>query len=319
MATTSVMQTYDQKGKKLSFANWIAQLSPEETPFTSMIGSESIDQTMFTWQIDRLKKPAKNAEIEGSEASTVDLDPTVELKNYTQILRKVVKITDSANNTANYGRGKEMAYQLAKAGAELKRDLEMAFLTQTTAKEAAKGSAREFGGFQYLVGGTITANVGAADPETGAVVVNKTAAGGAVTEDDIFGITFNLYLAGAKANTIMFHPKHAKAFAAYMEKAGSSTTGATRIRTFANDSVLKIYVSTLIDPLGQEYRLIPNRWMPEDAIYFFNPSDFDQMVFRAPALTDLAKTGSAETKMIEMETSLRCRHPYCAGVLHVTA
>lgn len=45
MAT--VFKTDSQNGKKLSFADWIAQISPEDTLFLSAIGKESIDQISF--------------------------------------------------------------------------------------------------------------------------------------------------------------------------------------------------------------------------------------------------------------------------------
>jgi hypothetical protein len=41
--------SYEQDGKKLSFANWISNLSPQEVPFTSMTGKESINQILFQW------------------------------------------------------------------------------------------------------------------------------------------------------------------------------------------------------------------------------------------------------------------------------
>ena len=34
----TTLVSYDLKGKKLSFANWISNMSPSETPFTSMTG-----------------------------------------------------------------------------------------------------------------------------------------------------------------------------------------------------------------------------------------------------------------------------------------
>ena len=42
MADTTLV-SYDLNGKKLSFANWISNLSPTETPFVSMTGKEAIN------------------------------------------------------------------------------------------------------------------------------------------------------------------------------------------------------------------------------------------------------------------------------------
>ena len=302
----TMLQSYDLKGKKLSFANWISNLSPSETPFTSMTGKESVQQTMYQWQTDSLNAATDNAVAEGASAdSTEKPRMTAVHSNVTQILRKVVKVSDTANALANYGRGKELQYQMDKAGKEIKRDLELAFLTQGAKVEGnATTIARRTAGFKGLV-----AAKGATDEDTGAIVH----ADGALSEAKIFDMTYNLYLAGSNANIIMFHPKHATVFSALQERDGGG-----RQRIFENTPKFSVFVSTIVDPLGQEYKLLPNRWMPEDAVYFFTPADWTQMVLRAPQRTKLAKDGSYEKWMLEMEVGLRHRNPFASGILNIT-
>ena len=104
MADTTQMVSYDLNGKKLSFANWISNLSPQDTPFVSMTGKEAINQTLFQWQTDSLAAAVEdNAVIEGSQAVSAKRESTTKLSNITQILRKVVKVSDTANVLANYG------------------------------------------------------------------------------------------------------------------------------------------------------------------------------------------------------------------------
>lgn len=302
--------SYDLKGKKLSFANWISNLSPTDTPFVSMTGKESISQTKFQWQTDYIDEPSMaNAQIEGSVAVAGVPRATTVNTNVTQILRQVVSVTDTANVIASYGRGKELQYQMEKAGKEIKRDLEHAFLTQGVKAEGNGGTARTTAGFVGLVAGKNDK-----DPDTKAVVHTETAAAKIVTEADIFGLTYNLYMAGSDANTIMFHPKHASVFAGLME----AGVAGGRYKMFENgDSTFVHMVDSIVDPLGSEFRLIPNRFMPETAIYFFNPTDWTQMVFRAPERTKLAKDGSYDKWMIEMEVGLRHRNPYASGILAI--
>ncbi|MGL5565533.1 MAG: SU10 major capsid protein, partial [Plesiomonas sp.] len=69
----------------------------------------------------------------------------------------------------------------------------------------------------------------------------------------------------------------------------------------------------------REFKLIPNRWMPEDALYFFKPTDFTQMILRAPRKVELGKEGNFTSWMVEMEVGLRLRDPYAAGFLKVKA
>lgn len=309
----ATLQSYDLKGKKLSFANWISNLSPTDTPFVSMTGKESITQTLFQWQTDSLSAvDANNAQVEGSQAVAGVRTPTTVKENITQILRKVVQVSDTADQLANYGRGRELQYQMEKAGKEIKRDLETILLSAQAKDDGSAATARKTAGFQGLV-----AAKDAADADTGAVVNKETKTSGVVTEAELFDLTYNLYLSGSKANIIMFHPSHASFFAALMENAPPTTS---RAKMFDGmDTKFNHFVSSIVDPLGQEFKLIPNRFMPANAIYFLNPSDWTQMVLREPSRTKLAKTGSSEKWMIEMEVGLRHRHPYASGILKIKA
>lgn len=312
MADTTLV-SYDLNGKKLSFANWISNLSPTETPFVSMTGKEAINQTLFQWQTDTLETAnANNAVVEGSAAEAPVRSSTTVLSNVTQILRKVVRVSDTANALANYGRGQELQYQMEKAGKEIKRDLEVALLRNGAKVDGSGTVARKTAGFKALV-----AAKDAADPDTGAVVHKETATAATITEAELFDLTYNLYLSGSNANIIMFHPKHAAFFASLME---TPAAGANRMKMFdGQDTKFNQYVSTIVDPLGQLFKLIPNRWMGESDIYFFTPSDWTQMVLRAPQRTKLAKDGSYEKWMVEMEVGLRHRNPYASGILTIKA
>lgn len=312
MADTTLV-SYDLNGKKLSFANWISNLSPTETPFVSMTGKEAINQTLFQWQTDTLATvDPNNAVIEGSAAEAPARTSTTVISNVTQILRKVVRVSDTANALANYGRGQELQYQMEKAGKEIKRDLEVALLQNGARVDGTGTTARKTAGFSALVAAS-----GVADPDTGAVVHKTTATADVITEAELFDLTYNLYLSGSNANIIMFHPKHASFFSSLME---TPAAGANRMKMFdGQDTKFNVYVSTIVDPLGQQYKLVPNRWMAEDAVYFFTPSDWTQMVLRAPQRTKLAKDGSYEKWMIEMEVGLRHRNPYASGILNIKA
>ncbi|MGL5014169.1 MAG: SU10 major capsid protein [Bacteroidales bacterium] len=319
MAITK-MSSYDLKGEKLSFADWISNISPTETPFCSMTGKEAISQTKFQWQSDVIPAASdKNAWKEGSAPSFEDeITSTMVTNNVTQIFRRAVSVSDTANVVAYYGRQKEVGYQMEKASLELKRDMEKAFLWQShvTGAEPEKGGAMgtaaangtppHTAGFVGLV-----ATKDVADKDTGAIVHIELAA--PVTEHNLFNMTYQLYLANSKANVIMYHPSQAGFFSGLLSVAGANNN---RMKMFgAMDDEYNTEVDTIVDPLGQKFALVPNRQMPEKYFYFFNPSDWTQMVLRAPKKIQLAKVGSSEEWMIEAEVGLRHRNPYASGVL----
>ncbi|MGL5565103.1 MAG: SU10 major capsid protein [Plesiomonas sp.] len=346
MAT--LLTSYDLNGKKDSFASWISNLSPTDTFFVSVTGKEQVKNTLFQWQTDRLSAADKNnAQTEASNAVIGAIKKTTVKDNVTQILRKAVEVTDTADAVSTWGRDKELAYQMEKAGKEIKRDLEVILLQLDQAKTVGSaaqpqankvsddgsesddakvdGAARKTASFGKLVAEISTVAAGKnsnqsaqaatiKDEDTGAVVHMKTGTKDSMTEDQLFDITYNLYLAGSDANVIMYHPKHASFFSALME------VGAARGKLIDNmDTTLNKFVGSLIDPLGQQYKLVANRWMPEEAIYFFNPKDWTQMVLREPQRVKLAKKGSSERYMIEMEVGLRHRDPWASGILELKA
>lgn len=307
----ATLKSYDLKGQKLSFANWISNLSPTDTPFVSMTGKEAINQTKFYWQTDRLDAVKEHDIQEGSDAVLDQRNSTEVRDNVTQILRRVVKVSDTANTLANYGRGRELQYQMEKMGKAIKRDLEGILLSAQAKQEQTTAQAnqpRKTAGFASLV-----AAKDVADTDTGAVVNFETATASKLALADIQKMTYNLYLANSKADTIMFHPKHSVFFSYLTE-----TAGYTKIFD-GDEDTFSMYVSTYVDEFGNTFKLVPNRFMPEDYVYFFNPSDFTQMVLRAPSRTELAKDGSYEQWMIEMEVGLRLRDPYAAGTLKIKA
>ncbi|MFW3388590.1 UNVERIFIED_CONTAM: DUF5309 family protein, partial [Kocuria sp. CPCC 205274] len=90
MATIKNLVSYELNGVKESFANWISNLSPTDTPFVSMTGKEAVKNKYFQWQEDQLAKYGPNAFAEGSDAVAGTLKSTTVRQNVTQILRKTV-------------------------------------------------------------------------------------------------------------------------------------------------------------------------------------------------------------------------------------
>lgn len=323
----TMLKTFDLKGNKQSFANWISNLSPCETPFSSMVSKEKVDQTQYSWQTDRLAAAGK--EYDGTALTTAKEGDVVAFKkgavtavhtNFTQILRKVVKVTDTTKKVALYGRDSELGLQMEKAGMEIKRDLEFMMLNNNEAgKPGSTGQAGKFAGFLPLV-----AAKAAADGDTGAVVhkeVKYAANAVKFKKADVFDLTYNLYLAGSKANKIMLHPMHMHVFADWISDAnGSVEPKAPHVHRMFDglDNKYNAHVSKIRDPLGQEFTLIPNRFMPVSRLFFFHESDWTQMILREPTTVELAKNGSAEKHLIEMEIGLRHRNPFASGILEFT-
>lgn len=300
--------SYEILGVKEEFAGWVSNISPYDTPFVSMTGKFPIHNKVFEWQTDRLDNVWANNAWDSDTLPEPSGITTEVHQNYTQILRKVIQVSDTAEALSTYGRPSETEYQIGKASKEIKRDLETILLSTQKKVEGDSTTPRMTSGFYDL-----TAGIGEAEPESGAIT-HKKLPGHAFTEEDIFDITWNLNMVGARANTIMFHPIHAKFFANMFESHGE-----TRIKMYDNDTKeFSHYVNQIRDPLGQVFNLLPNDNMDEDMVYFFHPHDWFQRVLRNPTLHQLGKFGSFNKYMLEMEVGLQHRHRWASGILELT-
>ncbi len=90
----------------------------------SSIGKARATQTAHEWQTDVLAAATfGNALVEGDDATSASLTPTTRIGNFTQIVGKTVQISGTLEAVDKAGRKSEKAYQLAKASAEIKRDI----------------------------------------------------------------------------------------------------------------------------------------------------------------------------------------------------
>ena len=144
---TNTFTSFDAAGIRESLADVIANISPEEVPLQSNVGSENVSNTYFEWQTDSLAATSTTARIDGDDVSSFDsTSATTRVGNYTHILRRTLIVADNMGAQDLAGRNDELAYQLAKRGKELRRDIE-ATLTDNNAQVAGNSStARETGG-----------------------------------------------------------------------------------------------------------------------------------------------------------------------------
>src|SRR5574343_1451072 len=113
-----------------------------DTYFFSKAARLTAKNVRHDWQTDALAAPsATNAFTEGEDFSAQASTATTRYKNYTQISRKEVVVSRTANKVNTAGRKEELAYQIVKRGKELKRDIEKACLSNNAATAGAAGSA----------------------------------------------------------------------------------------------------------------------------------------------------------------------------------
>lgn len=281
----------------------ITNISPRKTPFLSAIGKGKITQPLFQWQEDSLRsvQGTGSAVVEGADASFITVAPTVMRSNYSQIFMEAVQVSQTAEVSLAHGRAKEMAYQLAKSGAALKRDLENALVG--TGQAAAAGSssvARTMAGYQAQINttsNTIAMYMGAATAlaETGA--------------NSIVSLLQNLYTNGGDPSTILVTPANSVVIAAFAQAAG-------RYRTF-NDAKSNNIVNTVnlyVSPFGEQ-KVELDIFLQAHYTLAYNPDMWSLETLRPWTRETLAKTGDSTKQMIVGEFSLKHKNFNASGFI----
>lgn len=326
----AVLHSYETQGNKESFADWISNITPTDTYLVSYSKKFPGNQPVFKWQIDRLTDikplPATSAAFpdmkEGDDRLPLTLISTEEMVNYMQIFSKTFQISDTALNTASWGRQTELKYQLEKAGKELKRWMETRFLSGQVGRKASGTVAGLTSGIFHLCE---PAKV--ADSSTGAITYVEKAN---PTVADIYALTKQLFIAGSDADCIVMNQQmaplaqklieHNKAVAVSGGSSGEVTeaTFVADLKHFCkSDKDPGCYEQelTFTDPLGQTYCICFSRFCPENAVLILNVDNVSQVVLREPKASKLAKNGSSETWCLECEAGIRITNPWAFGVI----
>jgi hypothetical protein len=295
---------YSAIGIREELADVVYNISPQTTPLVSNIGSGSVSNTFYEWTSDSLASAGVNANIDGDDlASFTAITPTVRLGNYTQIMRKDFIIADNLEVIDSAGNSNTRAYQLVKAGNELKRDIEFNICGVNQAAVAGSTSAaRKGASLSAYIKTNTSKGSGGADPTTSGGVVNAARTDGtqrAFSEAQLKTVLQACWTEGGDPSMVMtgpFNKAAASAFAGiaaqrYMAPGDSPTTiiGAA-----------DVYVSDF-----GSVSIVPNRFQRERDAYVLDPDLLSLSVLRNIQNVELAKTGDAHKEMVIFEGSLR--------------
>jgi hypothetical protein len=304
----SATNTFTGAGIAESFEDVIYDISPEETPLLSMAKKTSAGQTYHQWQTDVLAAAAGNAQLEGDDASYATLAATTVLGNYTQISRKTVNISNTYDVVKKYGRKSEVAYQLMKAGKELKRDMEFALVRNQASSAGGAGTARTSAGLESWIAGNSVKTTAASTATTpgfaaGVVAAPTDGTAGTFVEADLKSALELAWLDGGEPTTILMSSKNKKLFSAFAgiaEKRHMVNGTSEAIITAAAD----VYVS---DYGNHTVKL--DRFMRDEAVLCIDPQYVAVASLRPITKEELAKTGDSTKYLMTAEYALVVNNP----------
>ena len=302
---TGTFETYDSVGIREDLSDIIYNISPSETPFMSNVGKGSAKGTFHEWQIDSLEAAADNKKIEGDDATAAAVTPTVRVGNYTQIADKVLSIsgTDLASDSA--GRASEMAYQMAKRGLELRRDMETTLVGVNKGRAAgSSGTARELGSvLSWLATNENTAGTAPAGNGTDA---RTDGANRAFLETMLTDVIDQIWVSGGNPSVIMCNSTQKRKITGF-------TGNATKYKEVDDQKIVNA-VDVYVSDYG-EMMVVPNRFMRQSDVFILETDMWSVDMYREFQTHDLAKTGDNERKQLLVEYTLASKQEAASGII----
>jgi hypothetical protein len=296
-------------GNREDLEDVIYNVAPSETPILSMLDSVKVTSTNHEWQTDTLAAAnTSNAKIQGDDASTTSVTPTVRLGNYTQIMDKVPRVSGTQGEVDHAGRGDELDYQVVKMGKELKVDMEaIAFGTNQAKLVAAAATAPLMASALSWIGtndifGTAG---GAASPTTLDGAQTRTDGTQiAYTEPRLKAALQLIWTSGGKPDLI--------ALGGFNKQQMSSFTGRSTPQEDAKSKKIVNSVDVYEGDFGIQ-KVVAARNMRSRDVLILQTDMWARGTLRGMATKELARTGDSERKQLIVEWTLVSRNEKSSG------
>lgn len=305
---SNTFTTFDAKGIREELSNVISNISPEETPFQSNVGSESISNTFFEWQTDSLASTSTTPVINGDDVASFDAtSATTRLGNYTHIRRRTVIVADNLEAVDKAGRDNELAYQLAKRGKELKRDIEAVLLANNARVAGNTSTAPETAGLGAWIATNDSVGTGGAAPTGDGTDARTDGTQRAFTEAMLKDVMQQTWSAGGNPSVLMVGPFNKQAVSAF------TGIAAQRYQAPSEGPTTIIGAADIYQSDFGAVTVVPNRFQRDRDAFVLDPEYASVCYLRPIQQVELAKTGDAEKRMVIAEFGLKVMNEAAHG------
>lgn len=276
----------------------------------SSIGKTKATAVYHEWQTDSLAAATTaNAAVEGADATSATLSPTVRLGNYTQIIQKTVQVSGTLDAVNKAGRKSEKAYQLAKASAEIKRDLETILLANQGRSAGTSTTARKLGSLLSWIKTNSDVGSGGSDPATIGVSTRTDGTQRTFTETLLKTVVAEVFTSGGSPKILMVG-------AAGKQKVSSfAGIAAQRYMAPGNTPTTIIGAADVYMSDFGTMSVVPNRFMRTRDALVLDP-EYAALAYLRPFQTnDLAKTGDSENTQLLAEVTLEVKNEAAHGII----
>jgi len=304
---------YSAVGIREELSNIIQNISPEQTPFISNVGSENVTNTYFEWQEDSLSAVQTTAQIDGDDVASFDATAATTRKgNYTQILRRTTIVADNLADQDTAGRTNELSYQLAKRGKEIRRDLEATMLLNNASVAGAAATARETGGLGAWIATNENVGTGGGLTTGDGTTARTDGTQRAFTETILKDAMQQAFVSGGEPSMLMVGPVNKQTVS------GFAGVAAQRYQAPSDSPTTIIGAADVYLSDFGTLNVVPNRFQRERDGWLLDPEYASVAYLRPIQQVELAKTGDAEKSMILVEAGLKvsneAAHAICADL-----
>lgn len=303
---SNTTQAVGRVGIREDLSNIIYDISPTDTPFLSAIRRGKADNTYVEWQTDALVAAnADNKTLQGDDLANETRPATTRVGTHTQIFKKVIGTSTTARAVKTAGRRDEHSYQIAKAGKELKRDIESRFLGNYASVAAtASVEGETAGALAWLTTNTQLGVAGSpADGGFSSGIVAAATNGTQRTFTETLlktGVADSWNAGGEPTMAIMSlaHKQIAAGFAGLADQ--RRETGNKRLKIIAGADV---YVSDV-----GEIQFVPDRFASARDVIVVDKDMWENCELEGMKRRKLAVTGLSDKEALYCEIALKCHN-----------
>lgn len=317
-AVANTKLTTTAVGNREELSDVVSRITPEDTPVYSLIGKGSCVSVHPEWETDELAPPGENIRTEGDEYTFDAITPPERMGNYTQIMRKSFLISNTQENVSEAGNIQKTKKQKLKKGIEIRKDVELAILTNNA---SVAGATREFGGLPTWV--ETNANRGAGgsnggfDFNTGLTVAATNGTQRAFSKTIMDDVMQQGYEAGANFREVSVSPYVKSVFVTIMSDANVAPFRYP-VKSGEGNTIIA-NADYYHGPFGM-VAIMPNRVQAANAAVARNAHflDKDMVEFlwlrKIQEDKDVAKTGDAKKTVIIGEGTLSVKNEAGIGI-----
>lgn len=299
-----------------------------DTPFTNMIGSDSVDNSYTEWT-KRIYQAVDldNAVVDGEDVSAYNTRTGARVGNHCQISRKNIAVTSRARASDTIGYNDEYAEQVMYQTEQLRRDVEaISLANQASVADDGNTTAGKIGGLPSWLTTNAHRGVGGVDGGFSSGVVGAPTLGTvrALSETYIRDMCQSIYSQGFNPTVLMARPDVIRLVSEYMFT-DTARIGIQQTETGKSGASTAVgSVKVFITDFDVELMLKPNRLQPyadagagdtNDNVFLLTPDTLRHGYLRNYRVEPIAKLGLSDRAQVSVDWTLKVLAEQANGVV----